>query len=139
MAINIAMLMEQAGVWASAWSLVGGRFDQGDQLQAANEEKARLEDMLELFEEQIDASAAPGNLQEIAEGLIKWHKNKLRNFDTVLDAPKDTEVRLGSGDDPLILAGEQLKGFRIGLNIAREWIQKFPLSIDPTMSSDEEV
>ncbi|WP_405119466.1 host nuclease inhibitor protein [Pseudomonas leptonychotis] len=138
MSINIAMLMEQASVWASAWSLVGGRFDQGDQLQVANEEKDRLEDMLNLFEEQTDANAANGNLREIADGLIQWHQNKLENFDTILNAPKDTEIRIGSGGDPLILSGEQLKGVRMGLIIAREWIEKFPLSITPSEPSDEE-
>jgi hypothetical protein len=138
MSITIAMLMEQVQVYASAWSLVGGQFDQGNQLQVANDEKDRLEDMLELFEEQIDANAAPGNFRAIAEGLIQWHQNKLSNFDTVLSAPKDTEIRIGSGDDPLILSGEQLKGARIGLMIAREWIEKFPLSITPSAPTDEE-
>lgn len=136
--ITIEMLMEQAQVYGSAWSLVGTVFDEGNQLQVSNEEKARLEDMLELFQDEVDANAANGNLREIAEGLIQWHQNKLSNIDTVLDAPKDTEIRLGSGDEPMILVGERAKGFRIGLMIAREWFEKFPLSITPSAHNDEE-
>lgn len=138
MAITIESLMEQAQVYASAWSLVGGVFDKGDALAHAEEEKERLEEMLDLFEDQVDTNAGNGNLREIAESLIQWHQNKLENFDTILNAPKDTEIRIGSGDDPLILSGETLKGVRMGLIIAREWIEKFPLSFTPTAPTDEE-
>lgn len=140
MSITIEMLMEQAQVFASSWSLVGGLFDQGNQLQVANDEKARLEDMLEEFQEEIDANAAPGNLKEIAEGLVQWHQNRLHNFDTVLNGPKDAEIRLDTGaEEPLVLEGDILRGFRIGLTIAREWVAKFPLSIErKAPTSDEE-
>lgn len=39
-------IMEQAQVFASAWSLVGGQFDAGDQLEAAELEKDMLAAML---------------------------------------------------------------------------------------------
>jgi len=139
MTITIEKIMEQAQVFASAWSLVGGPFAQGDQLQLAEEEKERLEEMLEDFQEEIHTNAAPGNFQEIAEGLIQWHKNRLETFDKVLRAPADTEVRLGTDDDALVLNGERLKGFRMGLTVARWWIEKFPLSIERNApASDEE-
>lgn len=137
--ITIDALMEQSQVFASAWSLVGGPFDGGNQLEQANKEKVRLEVMLEHFQEQIEANAGQDELKEIAQGLIQWHANKVRNFRTVLDAPKDTEINLNTGDEePLILSGEVLRGFRIGLTIGLEWIEKFPLSIERTASSDEE-
>lgn len=140
MAISIEQIMEQAQVYASAWSLVDGPFDQGNQLQQAEEEKERLEEMLEDFQEEIDTNAAPGNLKEIAEGLVQWHQNRLHNFDTVLNGPKDIEIRLDTGaDEPLVLEGDVLRGFRIGLTIGREWIEKFPLSIERNApASDEE-
>ncbi|HRL94740.1 MAG TPA: host nuclease inhibitor protein [Pseudomonas sp.] len=132
--ITIESLMEQAQVYASAWSLVGGMFDQGNQLQAAEEEKVRLEAMLEDFQEQTDANAAPGNLQEIAEGLVAWHQGRMKNISSVLGAPADTEVHLGE----TVLTGEKLQGFRIGLIIAQEWFEKFPLSITPNTPDSEE-
>ena len=39
-------VMEQAQVFASAWSLVGGRFDFGNGLETAEQEKAALRAML---------------------------------------------------------------------------------------------
>lgn len=39
-------IMEQAQVFASAWALVGGPFDAGDQLEAAEFEKDVLAAML---------------------------------------------------------------------------------------------
>lgn len=137
-AISIAALMDQAQVFASAWSLVDGQFDQGDQLEVANDEKARLKEMLEEFQEQIYANAAPGNLKEIAEGLIAWHKGRMQNIHAVLDAPADTEIRLGAGDDPIVLAGEKLKGFRVGMIIAQQWFEQFPLSISRNASDEED-
>ena len=44
---NVEKLMEQAQVFASAWSLVGGMFDSGDQLEQAEEEKERLRKLAE--------------------------------------------------------------------------------------------
>jgi hypothetical protein len=41
-----AAVMEQAQVFASAWALVGGRFDAGDGMALANQEKAALQDMV---------------------------------------------------------------------------------------------
>lgn len=43
----VEQIMEQAQVFASAWSLVGGQFDAGDGLEHAKEEKQRLRALLE--------------------------------------------------------------------------------------------
>lgn len=43
---TIDAIMEQAQVFASAWSLVGGRFDHGDMLKDAEAAKAELRQML---------------------------------------------------------------------------------------------
>lgn len=40
-------IMEQAQVFASMYSLVGGRFDDGTKMQQADEEKAELRKMIE--------------------------------------------------------------------------------------------
>ncbi|MDP3848401.1 MAG: host nuclease inhibitor protein [Pseudomonas sp.] len=142
-AITIDSLMSQASVYASAWSLVGGKFDQGNQLQVAEEEKVRLEEMLEDFHDQAEANAELGNLQEIAEGLVAWHQQRIKNINTILDAPAGTTLQLGKDDsDPLVLEGELRKGFRCGLIIAKEWFEPFPLSIQKSGNKsdlDEEV
>lgn len=61
--------MEQAQVFASAWSLVGGRFDDGSMIDTANEEKEALERMLTSLQ-----SAAEG-LEEALHGLIDYFPN----------------------------------------------------------------
>lgn len=138
--ITTEMLMDQAQVFASAWSLVDGQFDQGNQLQVANDEKAHLEDMLMEFQEQIEMNAAPGNFKEMAEMLVQWHKNRLTNIEQLLSAIEGTQLCLGVDDaNPVVLEGKLLKGWRIGLQLAHQQFEKFPVSIDRTTSdSDEE-
>jgi hypothetical protein len=46
---QIDAIMEQAQVFASAWSLVGGVFDSGDALVNAHQEKDDLRNMLNAF------------------------------------------------------------------------------------------
>lgn len=45
--VLINSLMEQAQVFASSWSLIGGRFDGGNAMRDAEEAKAELRQMIE--------------------------------------------------------------------------------------------
>ena len=45
--VLINSLMEQAQVFASSWSLIGGRFDGGNAMHDAEEAKAELRQMIE--------------------------------------------------------------------------------------------
>lgn len=119
--ISISSVMDQAQVFASAWSLVGGPFDNGDALEHADDAKEELREMLEVFFSNTE-------LKHVAELLVEWHQSKLGNFEKILAAPADTEIRLGE-EDPIILSGDKLKGFRIGLVVAQGWISKFPLQV----------
>ena len=52
-------IMEQAQVFASAWSLVGGRFDQGYALDDSDQAKAELAEMVgELVKQRDELLAA---------------------------------------------------------------------------------
>lgn len=140
MSITIEQVMDQAQVYASAWSLVGGPFDQGNQRQLAEEEKQLLEEMLGLFQEQTSMNAAPGNLKEIADGLVQWHQNRIDNLDKMINATEGTQVCLGVDDaNPTILDGDLHRVWRLALRLARLQFEKFPLSIQRTApTSDEE-
>ncbi|WP_236233237.1 host nuclease inhibitor protein [Pseudomonas tohonis] len=127
MTISIETIMEQAQVYASAWSLVGSRFDNGGRLEQCEEEKRALRAMLEEF------LSEPNN---IAIGLVQWHKDKMANLQAVIDAPADTEIRI-DGEPPIVITGEQRKGFRAGLLVAQGWFSKFPLAIE--VEGDQEV
>jgi hypothetical protein len=48
-------IMEQAQVFASSWSLVGSRFDNGDEIDNANEQKADLHKMVNALLAERDA------------------------------------------------------------------------------------
>lgn len=52
-------IMEQAQVFASCWSLVGGRFDNGEMSDTANEEKAELERMVRAALASVEAPTEP--------------------------------------------------------------------------------
>ena len=55
---TVESLMSQAQVFASAWSLVGGRFDKGGCLDEAEEAKSELKAMLEeTFDDLLIAEA----------------------------------------------------------------------------------
>ena len=127
--ISVDAVMEQAQVFASAWALVDGPFDSGNALENAEEAKAELREMLEDF-------FSNAELKRVAELLISWHQSKMGNIETVLGMPKDAEIRLGE-DDPIILTGEKLKGFRMGLIIAQEWFGKFPLQLTRNEQAEE--
>ncbi|WP_017521222.1 host nuclease inhibitor protein [Pseudomonas nitroreducens] len=130
--ISISSVMDQAQVFASAWSLVGGPFDNGDALEHADEAKEELREMLEVFFSNTE-------LKNVADVLVQWHQDKLAYFEKILGAPADMEVRLGE-DDAIVLTGEMLKGFRIGLVVAQGWISKFPLQVarQPGEEDDDE-
>ncbi|MFP6384640.1 host nuclease inhibitor protein, partial [Pseudomonas aeruginosa] len=75
--INIDTIMSQAQVFASAWSLVGGTFDDGHAIENTEEAKAELREMLEDFCSNTD-------LQHVAELLVSWHQKGIGNIDQVL-------------------------------------------------------
>lgn len=120
--INIDSIMEQAQVFASAWSLIDGPFDQGNALENAEEAKTELREMLEEF-------CSNTELQRVAELLVAWHQRNMGNIAQVLSSPADSEIHLGE-TNPVVLTGEKLQGFRIGLVMAKSWFEKFPLQVN---------
>ena len=128
--ISIDSIMEQVQVFASAWSLVDGPFDQGNALENAEEAKTDLREMLEVFCSNTD-------LKRVAEMLVTWHQRKMGNIEQVLSSPADTEIRLGE-TNPVVLTGEKLQGFRIGLIMARSWFENLPLKVTDNSPVEEE-
>lgn len=140
MAITIEQIMEQAQVYASAWSMVGGPFDQGNQLVRAHEEKQLLEEMLVAFEDEAHTAGAQEAQLDLAKPLIQWHQSKVTDIRTMLQAKEGTQLRLGAEDpNPIELKGQYLKGFRAALLIVEDQIEQFPLKlVQNAPASDEE-
>ncbi|PKF70415.1 host nuclease inhibitor protein [Pseudomonas fluvialis] len=140
MAITIEQIMEQAQVYASAWSLVDGPFDNGNLLEQAELEKQVLLELLIAFEDETHTAGAQEAQLDLAKPLIEWHQRRISNLGTLQQAVKGTQICLGVDDaNPIVLEGAMLKGWRFALAIAEQQFEKFPLSIERTApASDEE-
>lgn len=80
-------LMEQVHVFASAWSLIGGRFDRGNALDDAEQAKTALAEMVdetvrqrdELLQELRYIANAPTQEWDDPMEFEAWAKNRARH------------------------------------------------------------
>ena len=135
-------IMEQAQVFASSWSMVGGPFAADDQLERAEDEKLELE---KIVKGALEGSVgAPQEVGEMIEALLAWHKRQTDQLQLITDNAKEgVTLQLGT-DDPveIMLTKDMAKGLRIGLVLAVERLGKLPISVshdgdDDTDSDDE--
>lgn len=139
---TVKSIMEQAQVFASSWSMVGGPFAADNQLERANEEKAALE---ELVIAALEGSVgAPQEVGEMIEALLAWHKRQADQLQMVTDNAKEgVTLQLGTDDlVEIVLTKDMAKGMRIGLVLALERLGKLPISVshdgDDDHDSDDE-
>ena len=139
---NIKAIMEQAQVFASSWSMVGGPFAADDQLERAEEEKAELK---KLVTGALEGSVnAPQDVGEMIESLLAWHKRQADQLQIISDNAKEgVTLQLGI-EDPveIALTKDMAKGLRIGLVLALERLGKLPISVshddDDDLNLDED-
>ena len=126
---NIKAIMEQAQVFASSWSMVGGPFAADDQLERAEDEKAELK---KLVTGALEGSvSAPQDVGEMIESLLAWHKRQADQLQIISDNAKEgVTLQLGT-EDPveIALTKDMAKGLRIGLVLALERLGKLPISV----------
>lgn len=126
---TVKAIMEQAQVFASSWSMVGGPFAADDQLERAEEEKAELK---KLITGALEGSvSAPQDVGEMIESLLAWHKRQAGQLEMISDNAKEgVTLQLGI-DDPveIVLTKDMAKGLRIGLVLALERLGKLPISV----------
>ena len=126
---NIKAIMEQAQVFASSWSMVGGPFAADDQLERAEEEKAELKKLvIGALEGSVNA---PQDVGEMIQSLLAWHKRQADQVQMISDNAKEgVTLQLGI-DDPveIVLTKDMAKGLRIGLVLAIERLGKLPISV----------
>lgn len=127
---NIKAIMEQAQVFASSWSMVGGPFAADDQLERAEEEKAELK---KLVTGALEGSvSAPQDVGEMIQSLLAWHKRQADQVQMISDNAKEgVTLQLGI-EDPveIALTKDMAKGLRIGLVLALERLGKLPISVN---------
>lgn len=137
---TVKAIMEQAQVFASSWSMVGGPFAANDQLERAQDEKLELEKLVAgALEGYV---GAPQDVGEMIEALLAWHKRQADQLNLVSgNAKEGVTLQLGI-DDPveIVLTKDMAKGLRIGLVLALERLGKLPISVshDDDLDSDDE-
>ena len=137
---TVKAIMEQAQVFASSWSMVGGPFAADDQLERAEDEKLVLE---KLVAGALEGSVgAPQDVGEMIEALLAWHKRQTDKLQLITDNSKEgTTLQLGT-DEPveIMLTKDMAKGLRIGLALAMDRLGKLPISVshDADDDSDDE-
>jgi hypothetical protein len=133
---TVKSIMEQAQVYASSWSMVGGPFAADNQLELAEEEKAELEKLVTAGLE--GSIRAPQDVGEMIEALLAWHKRQAEQLKLVSDnAEEGVTLQLGT-DDPveIVLSKDMAKGLRIGLVLALERLGKLPISVSHDVDDD---
>lgn len=71
--------------------------------------------------------------RELIEAVTGWHVNRMQNLQTILDAPKGTDLKFQTGDgSEIVIPGDsdKAKGFLIGIIIAREQFAKLPFTVN---------
>ncbi len=133
---NIKAIMDQAQVFASSWSMVGGPFAADDQLERAEEEKTELK---KLVTSALEGSVnAPQGIGEMIESLLAWHKRQAGQLEIISENAKEgVTLQLGI-DDPveIALTKDMAKGLRIGLVLALERLGKLPISVSHDADDD---
>ncbi|MBV7478252.1 hypothetical protein [Pseudomonas sp. PDM31] len=135
---TVKAIMEQAQVFASSWSMVGGPFAADDQLERAEGEKLELKKLVTgALEGSVDA---PQEVGEMIEALLGWHKRQADQLQIVSENAKEgVTLQLGT-DDPIeiVLTKDMAKGLRIGLVLALERLGKLPISISHDGEDDSD-
>lgn len=135
---TVKAIMDQAQVFASSWSMVGGPFAADDQLERAEEEKAELK---KLITGALEGSvSAPQDVGEMIESLLAWHKRQADQLEMISESAKEgVTLQLGT-DDPveIVLTKDMAKGLRIGLVLALERLGKLPISVSRDAEDDSD-
>lgn len=126
---TVKSIMEQAQVFASSWSMVGGPFAAENQLVLAREEEAELKRLVVAALE--GSVSAPEDVGEMITALLGWHKRQADQLQIVSDNAKEgVTLQLGIADPvEIVLTKEMAKGLRIGLVLALERLGKLPISV----------
>ena len=126
---TVKAIMEQAQVFASSWSMVGGPFAADNQLELAEDEKSALEQLVtDALERTV---GAPQEVGEMIDALLAWHRRQTDQLQLVTDNAKEgVTLQLGT-DDPveIVLTKDMAKGLRIGLVLALGRLGKLPISV----------
>lgn len=70
------------------------------------------------------------DLNTFLKKYLPWHKSKIRQLQHMLTVPDGMEVQLGD-ETTLILTGDALIAFRIGIELCLSELGKLPFNLEP--------
>ena len=69
-------------------------------------------------------------IQKFIAHVTRWHAHQTGQLQSIIDAPADTPIHLGTGDDAIVLTGDHAKGFVVGIRIALSLMGTLPFHIE---------
>lgn len=75
------------------------------------------------------------DLDEFVRTLVGWHSHKVKVLEHMAEIPTGTEVVFNQGP-PVVLEGDMLKGFCMGLNLALMELGKLPFAVEVEEDAD---
>lgn len=69
------------------------------------------------------------DMDTLVRALLHWHGNKLKVIEHMKSIPEGTEVTVDDGE-PMILQGDLLKGFQLGLAYAVSEFNPLPFTFE---------
>ena len=70
----------------------------------------------------------PDDLIEALQVVRGWHARNMGIIDSMIDSESEA-ILLEGGDEPVKIEGEMLKGFKIGLIVAKVLIGSLPFNL----------
>lgn len=74
------------------------------------------------------------DIETFANVVTKWHVNNLKTLHHTKAIPEGTEIHIGD-DKPVVLKGQLLKGFRMGIEASIAGIGDLPFFTDKDSSA----
>lgn len=73
-------------------------------------------------------------VDELGTMFMGWHKNTVAHMEHLLEVPDGTAMEVG--DDPIVLTGDALAGFKLGIELCLMQAKALPFA--PHIEEEEE-
>lgn len=81
-------------------------------------------------------------LKELADVVIAWHASRIEHLDEILnsgDGKKGIKIHNEMDGSDIVIEGEKLAGFKVGLHVAKLVLGKLPFTLQgPGEDNDDE-
>ena len=78
-------------------------------------------------------------LDEFVKGIQTWHSNKTNVIRHMREVPEGTKVTVNDDDEVIVLTGDTLKSFILGLDVALSEIGELPFEAEVEFLNEEKI